>query len=324
MTSALDAAYLITGTDAPKIRLAVERLRNRFDAGSVEVLHAAEATGADAVAACNALGLFGTDARLVVIEDVDAWRAGDVAPITEYLKNATPDTVLALVGHATKKDSALAKAVAKRGKVLVYDAPRKRQLPAWVAKQFEQLGVRADADACRMLVEVVGEDADILRNEIEKLATWAAEDEVTARDVGALASGPSETQGYDVTDAWSRRDVAGVLAATEALLERSAARELPRLVGTFAHHVARVRAAHALAAEGVRPRDAAGRLKVHPFVAEKAFAAAAKFTPDELAHATVQLAALDHALKGGSRVRPELEVERALVEITRPREQASR
>ena len=72
-----------------------------------------------------------------------------------------------------------------------------------------------------------------------------------------------------------------------------------------------------LAAEGVSPRDAAARLKLHPFAAEKAFAHAANFAPDELARATVRLAEVDLALKGGSRLAGELEFERALVDVTR-------
>jgi DNA polymerase III delta subunit len=56
---------------------------------------------------------------------------------------------------------------------------------------------------------------------------------------------------------------------------------------------------------------------MHPFAAEKAFAQARNFTGSELDHALVRLAQLDHAVKGGSRLSPDLELERALVEITR-------
>ena len=42
------------------------------------------------------------------------------------------------------------------------------------------------------------------------------------------------------------------------------------------------------------------------------------FSAGELDAALVRLAALDHALKGGSRLANELELERALVEITQP------
>jgi DNA polymerase-3 subunit delta len=320
MAAALKPVYLIAGTDRPKTRLAIERLRNRFDAEAIEVLHAGEATAADVAAACNALGLFGGEHRLVIAESVETWKAADVKIVAAYLKAPTPGTVLGLVGHEVKKDSPLAKAVAKSGDVLIYDAPRKRDLPTWVARQFEQVGAEADREACRLLVEVVGDDPELLRNEIDKLATWAGDEPVTASDVAALAAAAAEASVFAVSDAWGRRDTAGVLAAAESLLERGGARELPRLVGLLASHVSRVRTCQALAAEGVRPRDAASRLRLHPYAAEKAFAHAANFAPDELADAIVGLAALDHALKGGSRLSAELELERTLVEITAPAE----
>ena len=55
---------------------------------------------------------------------------------------------------------------------------------------------------------------------------------------------------------------------------------------------------------------------------KKLYAQARNFTEEELADVTIRLARLDHALKGGSRLSGELELERALVEITRPRERA--
>jgi DNA polymerase III subunit delta len=316
MAPDLKPIYLIYGTDRPKIRVALERLRNHFADGAVEVLAGGEVPAEDAVAACNALGLFGGESRLVIVEDVEAWKAADVKAIVEYLKDPTPDTVLALVGSELKKDSPLAKACSKSGAVLLYDAPRKRDLPTWIAKQFEALGVRADRDACRLMVEMVGEEPEQLRSEIEKLATWAGDEHVTEADVQLLAAVSAETSVFELTDAWGRRDTATALTAVESLLERSGTRELPRLVALLANHVTRVRACQALAAEGVRPRDAAPRLKMHPFAAEKAFAHATNYAPDELAGVLVRLAELDLALKGGSRLSGDLEFERALVDVT--------
>jgi DNA polymerase-3 subunit delta len=312
----LKPVYVISGSDRPKIRVAIERLRNRFEEGAVEVLAAGEHPAEDAVAACNALGLFGGERRLVIVEDVDAWKAPEAKTIATYLKNPAPETVLALVASELKKDSALAKACAKAGDVLAYDAPRKRDLPGWVAKQFEQHGTSADRDACRLLVALVGEDTEQLRSEIEKLATWSGGEPVSEADVRLLASLSAETSVFVLTDAWGRRDVAAALASVEALLERSGSRELPRLVALLASHVGRVRACQTLAAEGVGAREAASKLKLHPFAAEKAFAHAGNYAADELAHAVVRLAELDLALKGGSRLDGELEFERALVEVT--------
>jgi DNA polymerase III delta subunit len=117
-----------------------------------------------------------------------------------------------------------------------------------------------------------------------------------------------------------------VLSACEAILERSAprTREVHALVGRLAAHVRRVRACRELDAKGVRARDAAAQLKMHPFAAEKAFAQARNFSGDELREAIIRLADLDLALKGGSRLPTELELQRTLIAITRrPGEQAA-
>src|SRR5207244_12315412 len=97
----------------------------------------------------------------------------------------------------------------------------------------------------------------------------------------------------------------------------------PRIVGLMTNHIARVAECQSLAAEGLSPREAAERLKKNRFYVEKLFEQATNFTPDELRDAIVRLAALDLALKGGSRLAGELEFDRALVELTRPRERAA-
>lgn len=242
--------------------------------------------------------------------------------VEEYLAAPAPDTVLALVGDGVKKESALAKAVAKAGDILAYEVA-KRQLPQWVGEQFARLGASADRDACRSLVEAVGDDVGDLASEIQKLATWAGGEEITRAAVEQLAVGRAETPIFAVTDAWGSRDVAGTLRATESLLERShrpRSGELIRMVASLVGHVGRVRKVAALVDEGVRPSEIASRLKIHPFVAEKAAKQAGNFSADELAQATVRLAELDAGTKGGLRLPAELQLERALVAITRPAE----
>lgn len=320
MADELDPVYLIVGSDRPKVARAFRRLRARVGEEAIQMLSAAEASGDDAVAACNALGLFGGGSRLVIVEEAERWKAADVKALAAYLAAPAPDTVVALTGEV-KPDSALGKACAKHGKVLAFDV-QKRALPGWVAEQFARLGAQADRAACTALVELVGADLDELASEVDKLAIWAAGEPIEARHVQELAAGRAETSIFALTDAWGRRDVAAVLAASEELLERSSKPrrdELPRLSAMFANHVTRVRACQALAAEGVRPRDAAGKLKMHAFAAEKAFGHARNFSVDELRDAIVRLADLDRALKGGSRLPGDLELQRALVDVTAAR-----
>jgi DNA polymerase-3 subunit delta len=315
----LKAVYLLSGSDRPKIARALRRLRDRVGDDATEQLSARESTGEDAVAACNAMGLFVGNGRLVIVDEVERWKADDVKALASYLAAPAPETVLALVAEEMKGESALAKAVKKAGELLTYDVP-KRKLPDWVGEQFSRLGAKADRDACRALVEVVGDDLDELSSEIDKLATWAGGEPITVSVVEELAVGRAETPIFSLTDAWGRRDVGAVLANTESLLERThrtRSGELLRIVASLVGHVGRVRRIQRLADEGVPARDAAGKLKMHPFAAEKAYGQAGNFSVDELSLAVVRLAELDAAAKGGSRMPAEIELDRALVDVTR-------
>ena len=320
MADELKPAYLLGGTDRPKVDRALQRLRGRFG-DEVPETHAADKTsGVDVVAACNALGLFTGDGRLIVVDGVEVWKAEDAKAIATYLKEPAPGTTLALVAGELKKDAPIAKAVAAVGEVLLWDVPQ-RGLQAWVAEQFKLNNVTADPEACRALIELAGNDYYELAGEVDKLAIWAAGERVTAEAVQTLVAARAEASNFALTDAWGARDVASVLEAAEALLERSGdprSQTIPRIAAILTSHVARIRSCQALEAEGLSSKDAAARLKQHPFYVQKLYAQARNFSPEELRHATVRLARLDHALKGGSRLPSDLELERALIEITQP------
>ncbi len=318
MPADLKPVYLLAGSDRPKVERALRRLRARVGEDAVQQLSAREASGEDAVAACNALGLFADGGRLVLVDAVESWKAADAKALVSYLKDPAPTTVLALVAAEIKRDGTLAKACAAAGELLIYEVS-KRALPGWVASQFERLGASADTPACRLLVELVGDDVVALASEIEKLGAWAGDERIGEREVEQLVVAMAETPAWALTDAWGRRDRAGLLNAAETMLERgggSRRDEVPRLAGTLTAHVGRLRECQVYAEEGVRPREAAGRLRRSPYYVQKLFQQAESFTAIELQDAALRLAELDLALKGGSRVSGELELDRAIVSMT--------
>ncbi len=325
----LKAVYLITGGDRPKIETAIARLRRHFDEGAIERVSALDATGADAVGLCNAGSLLG-DARLVVVDQVDGrrsadnrlangWKAADVAAVTDYLTDPAPGTVLALVAEEVRKDSPLAKAVAKSGQVLEFPA-LKRNVLQWVAARFKEVGVRAEPDACAALVHLVGDsDTRALANEIDKLATWAEGEPIGAREVEDLVAATAETPTFLLTDAWAARDAAELLDAAERILDRSAKPrrdETARIAAALGSHATKLKTAKRLSAQGVKSSDSLSALGTRSrYYADKLYEQAENFSDDGLRRATVRLAALDLALKGGSRLAPEFELQRALIDL---------
>ena len=316
----LRPAYLLTGTDRPKIARALARLRARFGPEAVETCSADADSGEDVVAALNALGLFGAG-RLVVVQGAERWKKVDVEAMRRYVAEPAPGAVLALVTEEMPRDSSLADAIGPAGEVLRYDVPKPKDPSVWVRAEFERLAAEASEEAARRLVEIVGDDVSMLAVEVEKIAVWAGGEPVGVRDVELLAvPGAGEAPAWVLSDAWGNRDVAGVLAACGAELDRGVE---PFLIAVrLAGQVGFVRAVQSLAGEGLGAREIASRLKKHEFRVRKALAHAERYARGELDAALVRLAEVDAALKGASRLPAELELERALVEVTRAPEAA--
>ena len=325
---ALKPVYLLTGSDRPKIETALARLRRHFEPEAIELVSAQERSGAEAAALCNAGSLFG-DARLVLVEGVDgrrnsegrlanAWKAADVKAIEEYLASPAPGTVLALVAEELKKDAPLTKACAKAGDVLAFEVV-KRKADAWVAERFKQAGVRAEPEAVAALVQLVGEDFNQLANEVDKLALWAGDEPIGEHEVEQLVAAVAETPTFALTDAWAQRDAGRTLDASETIFEREGRPRrdtAPRMAGALANHLAFMRRCQRLAAEGVRRTRRRLNPETASLLRREGVRPGANFTEDELRTAVVRLAGLDHALKGGSKLAPDLELQRALIDLS--------
>ena len=116
-----------------------------------------------------------------------------------------------------------------------------------------------------MLVQLVGDDLHALALEVDKLAVWADGEPIGEREVEALASPAAGEPTFALTDAWGAHDTGRALAASETIFERSAKPRrdtASRLAATLGSHFGRLRSIKRLAAEGVRPREAAGKLRM--------------------------------------------------------------
>ncbi len=227
--------------------------------------------------------------------------------------------MLALVGLEVKKDAAVAKLCAKAGDVLLYEVAKRGRV-TWVAERFRQAGVKAEPAACALLIEYVGEsDLHGLANEIDKIATWAHGEPVGVAEIEQLVTPLADVPPFVLTDAWAERHSGQLLEVSETIFDRSdkpRRDEAPRLAATLGAHLTRMRQLKRLADEGMAAREAALALKMHPFYGEKVYRQAEGFSDEELASATVRFAELDLALKGGSRLAADVELQRALVDVS--------
>ena len=298
--AALKPAYLILGDDEPKIDAWRTRVRTRAEEeggpGALETFDA-KAAGPDEVAAALGMLTFGTEARYYLVDNVEAWKAGDLDPLEKALADPAPDTVLVMLARG-KPQQRLVKAVSGGdGEVREYTAPKPWQMPKWAAERAHDAGLRLDQGAAKALVGVVGTRQQRLQREIEKLAILAhPSTQLSAEEVERLASGEAPMQVYDLADAVVAGDVPATMRLAEAL---TAGEDRPsRLLYPIVRRLRDVHRATELLDAGVPEQKVAGAMKMAPWQAKKTLAQAKKANRDSLARAICVFADLERDLRG--------------------------
>jgi DNA polymerase III subunit delta len=300
----LKPAYLVCGDDDAKIDLWRARVRRRAEdergPGGLEAFDARTSDPAEVAAALSAL-TFDPGTRYVLVDDVSAWKAGQLGPLEAILADMPPDTLLVLIvrGKALKQ---LCKAVEKAGgEIREYAAPKPWELPKWTVERGRELGLQLDQEAAKELVALVGASQQRLSRELEKLelALHPATN-VTAADVDALAAHDNPPQAYDLADAL----VAGDLRATLSLAERLESHgERPgRLLFPVVRRLREVHRAAALLDSGMQESKVGEALGAPPWLAKKTVARAKKADRAALERAICVFADLEIDMRGGGDV----------------------
>lgn len=296
----LKPAYLVLGSDRSKVAAVLARMRRHFEDDGVEVVQALVTSGEEVVNACMMMGLFASR-RLIVVQGADAWKSDDVAPVLEYLKAPSEDTVLLLLADKLAANSRLKKAFGP-GTLLDAKGPEKEpEVVQWVGQRFAEHGVEVSRKVAQQLVSISGHDSlDRLEAEVARIVTYAGDDPVTPELVEQLGTPHSEEKVWALTDAWASRDRGALLRMAEQLL---AQREHPvRLVGVIGRHLRYVHQARRLLATN-SPSQVQQQLTAHganAYVARRYVEQAQRINLPQADAALARVALLDAELKGGA------------------------
>jgi len=299
-------AYLIAGTDEAKIARTRARLRARAEheggSGALELFEAGEGRrvpDAEALLASLAAISLIASRRYLLADGVEAWGKGDTERIAAALAELPPETTVALVARG-KPPAALRKAVeATGGELLLFDAPKQRELPKHLVGEARELGFELAPDAARLLVERLGASPLRLRTELERLSLWAGEGgRVGIGELDAMIADTSEEAIWSLADAVVEGDEAEVLGVAERLVAQGEA--LPRIIYSLAPRLRQaLRASRELEA-GRAPKQVAQDLSMHPYAARMLVSKVKGRSPADLDAAIRALADLELWSRGGS------------------------
>ncbi len=302
----LKPVYGIWGEDRGKVERATARLQKRvIDEGGLppDEFDAAYDLAADVVVVCETLSFGGR--RLVVVRNTDDWKAGDAAPLVDYLRSPSPDTCLALLSYGAPTPKLVA-AIGKHGDVLEYGPPAKakrKERTAWFVKhviaECERAGQRLPQALARIIVERVGEDAMALSQEATKLAMAAGPDGIDRPLVDLLVIPHPEAKSHELADAMTAGDRARVFALLGELATGDHPSEPIVIQMALARHFRGIAAAQALG-PGASPEDVGRVTGLRGYPAQKVVEQAHALPDGAADRCVARLAALELDLRVGS------------------------
>ncbi len=306
MAAEIKPAYLIAGSDDAKITTALGRLRARAEreggGAALESFDPPDGKGApDAAAligALAAMSLLGSR-RYLLVNHVDRWTKSQAESVAVALPEADPDTTVVLVAHGNAPKPLVDAVRACGGELLAYEAPKARELPAWLIEEARGRGLQLDRDAARLLVERMGASTVRLATELDRLALWAAEDgRVTVEDLVAMIADTSEEMTWSLSDAVVERRVGAAMATAERLGAEGAS--VAQLVYAIAGRLRKAVAAVERLEAGVPPKQVESSLGMNPYAAKMLVRSVRNSSAEELRAAVCVAADLEWWSRGGS------------------------
>ena len=200
--------YLVTGDEPLLVNEAVDVIRAgaRKRGFGARELHVAT-TGFDwlelAGASAN-LSLF-AEKRIVELRlpTGKPGRQGG-ACIVELQENAGDDLLLLISAPKLDRSAAASKwarAIESRGALVRVWPVDRRELPSWITRRMQKIGLKPDENAVRLIADRVEGNLLAADQEIEKLRLLLGEGEVTGEDVNKAVANSSRYDVYKLADA---------------------------------------------------------------------------------------------------------------------------
>lgn len=181
-----EGIFLAYGPDTGLVRETAQRLIRALtnddpESASVTVLDGAEVDADPSILAVEAktISLFGGK-RIVRVRGASK---SLVMTLTELRDDPGGAAIVLEAGNLTPKDAlrALVEA-AKLGRALPCYPDNDETLTALIRETFNQQGIRVDSDVVATLREILGNDREITRRELEKLSLYAATSKTLTRE----------------------------------------------------------------------------------------------------------------------------------------------
>ncbi|HWO77709.1 MAG TPA: DNA polymerase III subunit delta [Bacillus sp. (in: firmicutes)] len=239
----------------------------------------------------------------------------NVDKLEEYLQTPNPSSILVILAPYEKLDDRkkITKSLKKHAVVVEAKPVSGNQLEQWVKEQLDQYGLHLNQDAFERLLQLGGNQAWMLNQEVEKLALYAGDQKsVTAEEVELLVAKSLENNIFSFVDKVVRKDTKQSFAILHDLLKQN--EEPIKIIALLASQFRVIYQAKAYAQKGYGQKQIASILGAAPFRIQIALKQSQLFKQEELYSIMQAFAQADYQMKTG-KMDKELILELLLLQI---------
>ena len=249
--------------------------------------------------ACDSIP-FLADKRLVIVKNLFNQKTAFQDELLAYLPHLPETTRLVFLESKSLAKKHPAHKLAEedeKGFIREFKRPEGAELERWVRQRVQASGGKIQPFAAHLLAANVGNDLQLLGNEIEKLVLYKGKATIEAEDVSLLCSYVAEASIFDLVDALGGRQ-----GKTAAQLLHKKFQEGTDPFYLFAMFVRQFRLliqVKELAENGQPPAEIAKTLKIHSFVSGKLHQQSKNFSLEQLEQIYRHLLDIDIGVKTG-------------------------
>jgi DNA polymerase-3 subunit delta len=265
-----------------------------------------------ALAAAEQLPMM-SDTRVVRIRDFARLREADEEILIRYLNNPSPSTVMIFTADELDKRKKSSKVLLDTCTVVEFAPLKDAEAKAWAKSRLKELKVTADDQVLSEIISLVGTDVQTLYNELEKLASAAANTgRITPDFVDALIGRSRELSNFELGDHLLTGNRKKALETLHRLLDDGA--EPVMLVGLIAGNYHRLALGKHLLSRGGRD-EVFRNINLPPFKRDSYISTLQRSTASKIARGIQLTAATDLAIKT-SQATPRLQLELLVCELS--------
>ena len=264
-----------------------------------------------AIAAAEQLPMM-SERRVVRVRDFARLREADEEVLIAYLSNPSPTTVMIFSADDLDKRKKSTKALLDACTVIDFSPLKDSEAKAWAKSYLKSLKSAADDQVLNEIINLVGTDVQTLENEIDKLASAAADTgRITMELVDELIGRTRELSNFELGNHLLSNDRKRALETLQRLLDDGA--EPLMLIGLIAGNYHRLALGKYLLARGGR-EEVFRNISMPPFKREAYITTLQRSDAKKIARGIQLTAAADLAIKT-SQATPRLQLEMLVCEL---------